>query len=105
MKTALALSCLALVAGCASTPRSGPAEWGYKPGQSAPSVISDSEFEQTTGQIHELMAQRSGYTTALRTAPDADTRARYLRNIDDLNGRIRMLEYRLRAANRPVPGG
>lgn len=105
MKTASALACLALVAGCADAPRQGPANWGYQPGQQAPSVISETEFEQLTSQVIDFRNQRNTLAGIVRTTQDANVRSQHLRSIDDLNGKIQMLEYRLRAAGRPLPRG
>jgi hypothetical protein len=108
----IALASLALFGACASSPSGpgggtqlAPAAWGYKPGETAPSVISESEFEQLTEQVLNYKAQRNTLRGIVRTSNDPAVRAQHLRSIDDINGKLQMLEYRLRAANRPVPRG
>lgn len=104
MKIVLALASLAVLGACSNAPQSAPADWGYRPGQHAPSVISEFEFEQLTAQVTDFKAQRATLSNIVRASSDSSVRAQHLRSIDDLNGRIQMLEYRLRAAGRPTPG-
>jgi hypothetical protein len=81
----------------------GPARYGYKPGESAPPVISESEFNQVTESLTDLYNQRATLARLLRTSPDAGARARYAGDIERINGLVAPMEYRLRAAGRPLP--
>lgn len=81
----------------------GPAEYGYKPGESAPSVMSEYEFEQTTQTLADLYNQRATLGQLWRAATDPAQRARFASDIDRLNRMIAPYEYRMRAANRPLP--
>jgi hypothetical protein len=101
MKHLLNLVCVATLAACAT--QSGPGGWGYEPGQGAPSVISESEATQYTEDVISLRAQRDSLRTNLPNVRDPATRANHIRSIDTLSENIRMLEYRLRAAGRPLP--
>jgi len=105
MKIALSLATLALLGACASVPQSGPAQWGYKPGETGPTVISEAEFETLTQQITDLQNQRATQRNAVRVTADPAGRAQLLRSIEGLDDKIRMIEHRLRTANRPVPRG
>ena len=53
MKNAIALASLAMLGACANTPHSAPADWGYRPDQPAPRIISENEFEQLTAQVSD----------------------------------------------------
>ena len=98
-----------LLAACASgdyyggRPPQGPPQYGYKPGESAPTVISEVEFNQLTEGLTDLYNQRHTLAGLMRTTPDPMARNRYAADIDGLNARIAPMEYRLRAANRPLP--
>ena len=70
-KPALALVILALLAGCsATTPTQGPPGWGYQPGQTAPTRISEAEAETLTTQYLDMKNQRTTMENALRTTTD-----------------------------------
>jgi hypothetical protein len=118
---ALAIGSLATLSGCSDIPYQGggpqvapaqvapaqiaPARWGYKPGERAPSVISEYEFDQLTEQVTNLKAQRATLVRGVRASPPSAARDEYVRSIESLNESIQMLEYRLRSAGRPVPAG
>ncbi len=102
-KDRLALLCLpVLLAACQSTNLQGPPQDGYRPGQQAPSIISEYEFEQLREQLISARSQRQTLVTNLPRVTDPATRSEHIRSIGMLEERIRMLEYRLRAAGRPV---
>ncbi|MBC5764986.1 hypothetical protein [Ramlibacter albus] len=114
MKNLAVLASIATLSACVSTgprvqsggappPPQGPAEYGYKPGESAPTIISEHEFEQLTMQLTDLYNQRATLGQLWRGTADSAQRARYASDIDRLNRMIAPLEYRMRAANRPLP--
>jgi hypothetical protein len=113
MKTLTVLASMAVLSACVSTgPRvqsgampqpQGPVEYGYKPGESAPTVISEYDFDQLTLQLTDLYSQRTTVGQLWRSTPDPTQRMRFAGDIDRLNRLIAPLEYRMRAANRPVP--
>lgn len=103
MRHALALIALAALAGCASTTQQGPAEYGYKPGEAAPAVISEVEAETLTTQYREFKLKRDEIASAMAGTSDPNSRAGYAKIIDDLSRSMQPLEYRLRSAGRPVP--
>lgn len=107
MKNPIALALLtALVAACASSPpQSAPPQWGYQPGQQAPSVISEVEAETLTAQVAELKALRKQAHDSLFSVTDPGVRAQRQQQIQKLTEQLQPLEYRLRAAGRPVPPG
>lgn len=98
----LALVALVALSACTTT-QGPPVGGGYKPGESAPSGISDSEAETLTAQYVDLKNQRTTLVNALATTSDPATRTRFTQSIDILNRHMQPLEYRLRAAGRPVP--
>lgn len=117
MKLALAIAGLAVLAACADVPtdrhypgpglgwgqQQGPRSWGYERGQAAPALISEIEAQQLTDEVTQLKAQRGALASNLPRVTDPARRREQMRAIDDINGRLEMLEYRLRAAGRPVP--
>lgn len=102
MKTTLAAASLATLAAC-SAPSSGPAAWGYRPGESAPAVISESEFNSLTEQLTDLRNQRAELQRVASRTADPLRRAEHVRGIEKLDSMIAPIEYRLRAAGRPLP--
>lgn len=107
---ALLLVPAVLLSACAVTdfgrgapPVQGPPQYGYKPGESAPTVISESEFDQITQSLTDLYNQRATLARLVRTSPDAAARARYAGDIERMNASIAPMEYRMRAAGRPLP--
>lgn len=99
----IGLSLLAALAACETTRTQGPTTWGYKPGEAAPAGISEAEAETLTTQYLDLKNQRSTLETALPTINDPAARQRFVQSINTLNQHMAPLEYRLRAAGRPVP--
>lgn len=97
------LSLVALLGGCAGPQQSAPANWGYQPGQQAPRLISEAEAETLTTQVGDLKAQRRQARNNLVSSGDAARRAQWQAEINNLTERLQPLEYRLRAAGRPVP--
>jgi hypothetical protein len=88
----------------AAPPRpQGPASWGYQPGQAAPSRISEAEAETLTSQYLEFKLKRDEIARVQAATSDPNGRARYGQMIDELSQSMAPLEYRLRAAGRPVP--
>ncbi len=104
-KTLVLASMAALVGACSSVPPSGPQEWGYKPGEQAPRLISEAEAETLTAQVAEIKAKRREIADGMRTVSDPAVRAQRLRTIEEFTQQLQPLEYRLRAAGRPVPPG
>jgi hypothetical protein len=107
---ALWLVPVVLLSACAVTdfgrggpPAQGPPQYGYKPGESAPAVISETEFKQLTESLTDLYNQRATLARLVRTSPDAAARARYAGDIERMNASIAPMEYRMRAAGRPLP--
>lgn len=107
MKNQVAMALLAALLGaCAnSPPQSAPPQWGYQPGQQAPSVISEAEAETLTAQVAEIKAHRKQARDSLFSVTDPAARAQRQQLIDKLTVQLQPLEYRLRAAGRPVPPG
>jgi hypothetical protein len=115
MKLAFALASLAVLAACSDVPLSAPAHgrpppvqasrdhWGYQPGQQAPSIISDAEAASLTDEVINQKAMRSTLANNLPRVTDPATRAQHIRIINEIDARLQPLEYRLRAAGRPVP--
>lgn len=113
MKLAVALASAALLAACADVPThaqyhrpSQPAPrdyWGYERGQQAPANISEAEAEQLREQVVMLKAQRATLANNLPRVSDPRTRSDHIRTINDIDAQLQPLEYRLRAAGRPVP--
>jgi hypothetical protein len=103
MRHAIALIALATLVGCATTAPQGPAAWGYQPGQAAPSRISEAEAETLTSQYLEFKLKRDEIARVQAATSDPNGRARYGQMIDELSQSMAPLEYRLRAAGRPVP--
>lgn len=112
MKNLTLLASIATLSACVSPgprvdpsapPPQGPAQYGYKPGESAPTVISETEFEQLTAQLTDLYNQRATLGQLWRGTADSAQRARHAADIDRLNRMIAPLEYRMRAASRPLP--
>jgi len=100
MKALLALaSAGCLLAACTT---SGPAAYGYKPGEAAPGVISESEFASLTLSLTDLRHQRLTLSR-LAANPSEPRRLEYLRQVAEMDRTIGLLEYRLRAAGRPLP--
>ena len=93
-----------LMAGCASQPQqNAPANWGYQPGQQAPSVISEAEAETLTSQVAEMKAKRKEIRDGMYAVTDPNVLRQRQGIIDAINQQLQPLEYRLRAAGRPVP--
>ena len=101
--TVLSLAVAALLAACSATTTQGPAGWGYQPGQTAPTRISEAEAETLTTQYLDFKNQRTTLENALRTTTDPSARSRFAQSINTLNQHMAPLEYRLRSAGRPVP--
>lgn len=99
----LALVVLASLAACTTTQGPPPVGGGYLPGQSAPAGISEAEAETLTIQYTDLKNQRTTMVNALNSTSDPASRARFAESVDILNRHMAPLEYRLRAAGRPVP--
>ena len=110
-KLLLLLPGAALLASCAGSdpyyhggrPPQGPPQYGYGHGESAPTVISEVEFNQLTESLTDLYNQRATLAHLIPRTPDPMARRRYAADIDGLNARIAPMEYRLRAAGRPLP--
>ena len=81
----------------------GPQPSGYGPGRPAPSVISENEAETLTQQVIDFKAQRNTLRGLLANEPNPSVRADRMRDLDRVNRVLQELEYRLRAAGRPVP--
>jgi hypothetical protein len=118
MNHAAVLASLLALTACSNVSQSAPGDWGYEsgrqgpaprnwggyePGQRAPTVISEVEAQTLGEQVVDLKAQRATLANNLPRVTDPATRARFARNIDELNAHLQLLEYRLRAAGRPVP--
>ncbi|MBX3657357.1 MAG: hypothetical protein KIS62_05675 [Ramlibacter sp.] len=101
MRHALTAIVLAALAACATD--SGPPQWGYKPGESAPQVISEAEAETLTTQYRDFKLKREEISNAMAATRDPGARARYAQIIDDLSRSMEPLAYRLRSAGRPLP--